>query len=201
MLVRVEDPSSFLLQVVGTKTSLTKEELRDFFLPMIERNLKDYVSNSINSKKLDIYTLDSQLIESSKSVKKSLERDFQRFGVNLIDFYLQGIEVIGSNPEYQKIKESLSDAATLRIRAKAASDTKGFYEKERNLDSIDRAISKNSSGIVGSLLGKSGEKESDSSISNEDLKYKLFNLKDMLNSGLISKEEYEQKKKELLGKY
>ena len=50
-------------------------------------------------------------------------------------------------------------------------------------------------------MGGSGSNSSEGSISNEDLKYKLFNLKDMLNSGLISQQEYEQKKKELLGKY
>ena len=207
MLIRIEDPSSFVLQIVGNKTSMTKEEVRDFFLPMIERNLKDQVSNNIINKKLDIFTLDSQLVESSKSLKDSLEKDIRRFGVTLIDFYIQGIEVIGSNPEYIKIKESLSEAASLKIRAKAASETQGFYEQERQLDAIDKAIDKDSqvsSGLVGSLLSgaaKRGSNTSDGSISNEDLKYKLFNLKDMLNSGLISQEEYEQKKKDLLDKY
>ena len=97
-----------------------------------------------------------------------------------------------------------------KIRAKAASETSGFYEQERKLDAIDKAIEKDSqasSGLVGSILAGaskmagSGSNSSEGSISNEDLKYKLFNLKDMLNSGLISKEEYEQKKKELLSKY
>ena len=115
--------------------------------------------------------------------------------------------MIGNNPDYLRIKESLSEAASLRIRAKAASDTEGFYEKERELDALDRAIEKDGSGVVGSLLGRSGTTQNSApssekkSLSTEDLKFKLFNLKDMMNSGLISKEEYEQKKKELLGNY
>ena len=127
-------------------------------------------------------------------------------GISLIDFYIQGIEVIGNNPDYLRIKESLSEAASLKIRAKAASETQGFYEKERELDALDRAIEKDSTGLVGSLLGRSGATTSGTtqnsapslekkSLSTEDLKFKLFNLKDMMNSGLISKEEYEQKKK------
>ena len=152
----------------------------------------------------------NSISNSSSSLKDSLDKDIRRFGITLIDFYIQGIEVIGSNPEYIKIKESLSEAASLKIRAKAASETRGFYEQERKLDAIDKAIEKDSqasSGLVGSILsgaskiGGSGSNSSEGSISNEDLKYKLFNLKDMLNSGLISQQEYEQKKKELLGKY
>ena len=212
MLIRIDDPASFVLQIVGQRFEMTKDDLRDFILPIIERNLKDYISKSITNKKLDIFTLDSELMESSKAMSDLISKDIKRFGISLIDFYIQGIEVIGNNPDYLRIKESLSEAASLRIRAKAASETEGFYEKERELDALDRAIEKDSSGVVGSLLGRSGATNSGATqnsapssekkpLSTEDLKFKLFNLKDMMNSGLISKEEYEQKKKELLGNY
>ena len=212
MLIRIDDPASFVLQIVGQRFEMTKDDLRDFILPIIERNLKDYISKSITNKKLDIFTLDSELMESSKAMSDLISKDIKRFGISLIDFYIQGIEVIGNNPDYLRIKESLSEAASLKIRAKAASETEGFYEKERELDALDRAIEKDSTGLVGSLLGRSGATTSGTtqnsapssekkSLSTEDLKFKLFNLKDMMNSGLISKEEYEQKKKELLGNY
>ncbi len=207
MLIRIDDPASFVLQIVGQRYEMTKDDLRDFLLPIIERNLKDYISKSITNKQLDIFTLDSQLMESSKAMSDLISQDIKRFGISLIDFYIQGIEVIGNNPDYLRIKESLAEAASLRIRAKAASDTEGFYEKERELDALDRAIEKDSSGVVGSLFGRSGATQNlapsseKKSLSTEDLKFKLFNLKDMMDSGLISKEEYEQKKKELLGNY
>ncbi len=207
MLIRIDDPASFVLQIVGQRYEMTKDDLRDFLLPIIERNLKDYISKSITNKQLDIFTLDSELMESSKAMSDLISKDIKRFGISLIDFYIQGIEVIGNNPDYLRIKESLAEAASLRIRAKAASDTEGFYEKERELDALDRAIEKDGSGVVGSLLGRSATTHNSApssekkSLSTEDLKFKLFNLKDMMNSGLISKEEYEQKKKELLGNY
>ena len=207
MLIRIDDPASFVLQIVGQRFEMTKDDLRDFILPIIERNLKDYISKSITNKKLDIFTLDSELMESSKAMSDLISKDIKRFGISLIDFYIQGIEVIGNNPDYLRIKESLSEAASLKIRAKAASESEGFYEKERELDALDRAIEKDSSGVVGSLLGRSGATQNSAPssekkpLSTEDLKFKLFNLKDMMNSGLISKEEYEQKKKELLGNY
>ena len=74
------------------------------------------------------------MVEASNQTKDSLEVLFERFGLKVIEFFIQGIEVIGDNPEYKKIKESLADAASLRIRAKAASDTKGFYQEEKALN-------------------------------------------------------------------
>ena len=119
-----------------------------------------------------------------------------------MDFYIQGIEVIGDNPEYIKIKESLADAASLRIRAKAASDTQGFYQQERTLDALNKAAEKDT-GMAGNLLSKGlGGINIDSSSNKDsggDLKQKLSSLKDLFDSGLISEAEYEKKKQDLLG--
>ena len=202
MLLKIEDPASFVVQVVGKKVSMNKTELKEFLIPNIERSLKDYIADKIKQGKLDIFTIESILEEASASTKRSIEKAFERFGLKLIDFYIQGIEVIGDNPEYLKIKASLADAASLRIRAKAASETKGFYQQERTLDALNKAVEKNSNvagnllskGIGGINFGNQENKNSDGSI-----KEKLSSLKDLHDSGLISESEYEKKKQDLLG--
>lgn len=202
MLLRIEDPASLVIQVVGKKISMSKDELKEFLVPNIERSLKDYIADKIKRGTLDIFSIESILEEASAATKKSIERSFERFGLKLIDFFIQGIEVIGDNPEYIKIKESLADAASLRIRAKAASDTQGFYQQERTLDALNKAAEKDtgmagnllSKGLGGINIGSSGNKDS-----GGDLKQKLSSLKDLFDSGLISEAEYEKKKQDLLG--
>ena len=202
MLLKIEDPASFVVQVVGKKVSMNKTELKEFLIPNIERSLKDYIADKIKQGKLDIFTIESILEEASASTKRSIEKAFERFGLKLIDFYIQGIEVIGDNPEYLKIKASLADAASLRIRAKAASETKGFYQQERTLDALNKAVEKDSNvagnllskGIGGINFGNQENKNSDGSI-----KEKLSSLKDLHDAGLISEAEYEKKKQDLLG--
>ncbi len=203
MMLRIDDPASFLIQVVGKDLLLTKKDLRSFILPSIERSLKDYIAEKIGKGSLDIFNIDSVLVEASNHAKSSLSSTLERFGMNLLDFYIQGIEVIGDNPEYLKIKEALGDAASLRIRAKAASDTEGFYQQERTLDAIDKVVAKDTS--VGSkLISQSlGEIQIGSNVINEpnsETKKKLLELKELLNSGLISEHEYQNKRIKLLGK-
>ena len=153
ILLRIEDPASLVLQVVGKKKQMSKDELKDFLMPSIERSLKEYIAEKIKEGTLDVFNIETILGEASNDTKDSLEVLFERFGLKVIEFFIQGIEVIGDNPEYKKIKESLADAASLRIRAKAASDTKGFYQEERAFNALNKAVEKDSN-LANNFLNK-----------------------------------------------
>ena len=193
ILLRIEDPASLVLQVVGKKKQMSKDELKDFLMPSIERSLKEYIAEKIKEGTLDVFNIETILGEASNDTKDSLEVLFERFGLKVIEFFIQGIEVIGDNPEYKKIKESLADAASLRIRAKAASDTKGFYQEEKALNALNKAAEKDFS-MANDLLNK----PSTSKESKKTLKEKLSDLKELLDSDLISKKEYNEKRLKLL---
>ncbi len=205
MLIKIIDPASIVMQVVGKELLMKKSDLKEFLLPSIERSLKDYIAERIRNGKLDIFNIDSILVEASEYTKESLAKNIEKFGLQLSDFYIQGIEVIGDNPEYLKLKEALTDAASLRIRAKAASESAGFYQQERALNAIDKAVAKDSN-LASKLIYKSfsendseKNKSLDSSTSKE-LKNKLLELQELFNSDLISENEYNKKKKDLLSK-
>ena len=193
ILLRIEDPASLVLQVVGKKKQMSKDELKDFLMPSIERSLKEYIAEKIKEGTLDVFNIETILGEASNDTKDSLEVLFERFGLKVIEFFIQGIEVIGDNPEYKKIKESLADAASLRIRAKAASDTKGFYQEEKTLNALNKAAEKDFS-MANDLLNK----RSNTKGNKKTLKEKLSDLKELLDSDLISKEEYNEKRFKLL---
>ena len=162
-------------------------------MPSIERSLKEYIAEKIKEGTLDVFNIETILVEASNQTKDSLEVLFERFGLKVIEFFIQGIEVIGDNPEYKKIKESLADAASLRIRAKAASDTKGFYQEERALNALNKAAEKDIDA-ANKLLNKQKPSKSN----KKTLKEKLSDLKELLDSDLISKEEYNEKRLKLL---
>ncbi len=193
ILLRIEDPASLVLQVVGKKKEMSKDELKDFLMPSIERSLKEYIAEKIKQGTLDVFNIETILVEASNKTKDSLEVLFERFGLKVIEFFIQGIEVIGDNPEYKKIKESLADAASLRIRAKAASDTKGFYQEERTLDALNKAAEKDSN-LANNFLNK----QTSGKGNKKTLKEKLSDLKELLEADLISEKEYNEKRLKLL---
>ena len=43
------------------------------------------------------------------------------------------------NEEYKKLKSSLGDAASLKLRANAAKDSGNFYQTERSFDALQAA--------------------------------------------------------------
>ena len=193
ILLRIEDPASLVLQVVGKKKQMSKDELKDFLMPSIERSLKEYIAEKIKEGTLDVFNIETILGEASNDTKDSLEVLFERFGLKVIEFFIQGIEVIGDNPEYKKIKESLADAASLRIRAKAASDTRGFYQEEKALNALNKAA-ENDIDLASKLLNKQKSRKGN----KKTLKEKLADLRELLDSDLISKEEYNEKRLKLL---
>ena len=188
ILLRIEDPASLVLQVVGKKKQMSKDELKDFLMPSIERSLKEYIAEKIKEGTLDVFNIETILGEASNDTKDSLEVLFERFGLKVIEFFIQGIEVIGDNPEYKKIKESLADAASLRIRAKAASDTKGFYQEEKALNALNKAAEKDLN-MANNLLNKQNSGKED----KKTLKEKLSDLKELLESDLISEKNITKK--------
>ena len=193
ILLKIKDPASFVLQVVGKKKQLSKDELKEFLIPSIERGLKEYIAENIKAGSLDVFSIETVLTKASNFLKDSLKITFEKFGLNVMDFFIQGMEVIGNNPEYLKIKESLADAASLKIRAKAASEAEGYYTKERDLESFNQKIEKK---ISNPIEPKSNNLEKNKKTT--DLKSKLQYLRELLDSGLITKEEYDKKRLSLL---
>ena len=206
ILLKIEDPASFVMQVVGKNKKLKKEELKDFILPCIERVLKEYIAEKIQEGSLDIFSIETVLGKASGKVKDSLKIVFEKYGLSVVEFFVQGIQVQGESPEYKKIKESLADAASLKIRAKAASEAKGFYRDQKELEDLN-TLANEAQDLTKTLDKKIFNEKQD--INNEsktpqksgDLKVKLEYLRELLDSGLITKADYDKKRFKLLDQF
>ncbi len=203
ILLKIEDPASFVIQVVGKNEKLKKEELKNFILPCIERGLKEYIAERIKEGDLDVFSIETILGKASNNVKDSLKDVFEKYGLTVVEFFVQGIQVQGESPEYKKIKESLADAASLKIRAKAASEAKGFYKDQKDLEDLSYSVEEPSLTKINSSKSKSNEvKNTNNPTKNSggsgNLKDKLEYLRELLDSGLITKAEYDKKRFKLL---
>ena len=223
--LRIGDPASFILQMVGSNTRFEAVELKKNLLPLVQRNLKDCIAEEVKEKKVDVFTLASELMEISQKVSGSLSNEFARFGIELVDFYISSLDVASDDPSFERIKKDLADAAGLRVRAKAAADVGEFYRLERSLDALDNAA-KNEGGAAGTMLAgglglgmgvNAGQQmgqavsnaasfnnqskpqaTSSSSVDQDDITVKLQKLKNLLDAGLITNDDYQEKKDALL---
>ena len=200
IILKIEDPASFVIQVVGKNERLTKEELKNFILPCIERGLKEYIAEKIKEGSLDVFSIETILGKASNNVKNSIKSVFEKYGLTVVEFFVQGIQVQGESPEYKKIKESLADAASLKIRAKAASEAKDFYQDKKELENLNKSVEEiqNQTKANKNNDPKPNENKSKNYQRGENLKDKLEYLRELLDSGLITKAEYEKKRFKLL---
>ena len=200
ILLKIEDPASFVIQVVGKNERLTKEELKNFILPCIERGLKEYIAEKIKEGSLDVFSIETILGKASNNVKDSIKCVFEKYGLTVVEFFVQGIQVQGESPEYKKIKESLADAASLKIRAKAASEAKGFYKDKKELEDLNKSVEavQHQTKAYKDDAPKPNKNQSKNYQGGENIKDKLEYLRELLDSGLITKSEYDKKRFKLL---
>ena len=217
--LKIQDAASLIIQLVGRNQSLSKQELKQKLVPLLVRNLKEEIADNIIDDKADIFTISTELKNISKKVLNSLSEEFSRFGLDLFDFYIESLEVDEKCEEYKKLKTSLGDAASLKLRANAAKDSGSFYQTERSFDAL-QAAAENESGISGTLLSGglglgiglgAGQQmantvnqntnpsiNSDNSNELNNIEQKLLKIKNLFESGLITEKEYQDKKLELL---
>jgi len=213
--LRIKDPMSFLFQIVGTETYFKNEQIKENLLDNVTRNLKDFIGEEVTKRGADPFTLSSELKEISVGVKDSLINDMNRFGLELIDFYIVGIDVISENPEVKRIMELRG----FRAEGAAVKDTGDFYKLQRSFDAVEKAA-ENEGGLAGTFLSgglglglglntgqQMGQTISQATNINQnqqnqsegvDITAKLSQLKSLLDNGLITQEDYESKKSSLL---
>ena len=124
--LKIRDAASLIIQLVSRNQSLSKLDLKQKLVPLLVRNLKEEVADTVVDDKADIFTISTELRNISKNVQESLSDEFSRFGLDLFDFYIESLEVDEKCEEYKKLKSSLGDAASLKLRANAAKDSGNF---------------------------------------------------------------------------
>ena len=217
--LKIVDAASLIVQLVGRNQSLSKLDLKQKLVPLLVRNLKEEVADTVVDDKADIFTISTELRNISKNVQESLSDEFSRFGLDLFDFYIESLEVDEKCEEYKKLKSSLGDAASLKLRANAAKDSGNFYQTERSFDAL-QAAAENESGISGTLLSgglglgmglgagqqmaNTVNQNTNPNLNNnqinrlDNIEEKLLKIKKLFDSGLITEKEYQDKKLELL---
>ncbi|HQN18749.1 MAG TPA: SPFH domain-containing protein [Syntrophobacteraceae bacterium] len=85
--VRVIQPVLFINSLVGTQGTYTTQEIADYLNRVIVSRFNDYMGENLDS----ILDLPRQYDELSEGLKKKLQEDFTRFGLDLQQLYVNSI--------------------------------------------------------------------------------------------------------------
>lgn len=105
MSLRIEDSRKLLVKVVGTEHGITQPELVQKLRAFLMTRIKSYLVATIRDQGLQIFEIDAQLTDMSKSLHTLLYPDFIDYGVSLEKFFVTTIVKPEEDTSYQKFKE------------------------------------------------------------------------------------------------
>jgi len=147
--IRIEDSKKFLIKLVGTLPSFDKQSLLKFFRGLYITKVKDTISSYLVHKKISILEINAYLDELSTYMKERIEPTLNDYGICLVNFYVNDINIPEDDLAVKKLKDALAKKAEMNIIGYS-------YQQERSFDTLEGAATNpgsNSSNLMGAGIG------------------------------------------------
>ncbi|MFZ2419378.1 MAG: SPFH domain-containing protein, partial [Smithellaceae bacterium] len=199
--IQIKDPNLFLNRMVGTQNIFFDADIQDYLKSIISSRLINVLADQIKS----IFDFPRQYDVLGSILKTVVADDFKACGLELVDFFINSISL---PDDVQKIVDE-------KTSMKAIGDM-GTYMQFKTAQSMEEAA-KQPGGVAGTGVGlgagvgmgvmipgmikeafQPGQINSAQTDNVEDAFGKIKKLKELLDMGAITQEEFEKKKTEWL---
>lgn len=143
--ITIKDSRLFVSKIIGAVpngTMINPLLILRYFNSMINSKIKSVTATYMIQKQISFLEISQFLSELSEAFQETLIEEFERFGIELVNFYC---ESIAPNPEeYEKLRGFKEDLAL----------GQGFYQQRRSLDILEKfAENPSSGGIANAGIG------------------------------------------------
>lgn len=142
--IKIEDSKRFLVKLVGTMKFFNKDTLTDYFRGLYVTRVKDHISSALIESKISILEINAHLTELSDVLCKELDAILSDFGISVVSFYVNDINVPENDPAVKQLKAALAKRAEMDIIGYS-------YQQERTFDTLETAA--DNQGAAGTLMG------------------------------------------------
>lgn len=194
--LRITNAKEFFVNILAGQTDYFVDQLQEVFLSRITQPISSYLANA----KFSYAEIDSHIETIAQQAQLKTTEIFEKLGFQLTDFRIEGTSF---DPETNKRISEISD---VQADVNAASIAGIDFAELQKLRAM-RDVAKNE-GMAGASMGvftgmemgkaMSGNSGSPQEVSKNDIKAKLKELKELFEEELISEEEFQTKKKQLL---
>ncbi len=159
--IRVVDSRKLLLKLVGTISGFSKDTLITYFRGMLMTRIRDCIAKKMVGDKLSFMDIQANLNDISDSLKFQMTPEFDEYGLELVNFFINAITIPEDNADYVRIRTALAGSTEREILARgkrAEMDAMGYtYQQKRTFDVLERAVANEgiSSGIMNAGMGMS----------------------------------------------
>lgn len=146
MGLKIIDPTTFFKELIGgmQQNDLVKfDKIKEFYRGIMVIKVKSIIADSIISDKISALDISTKLEDLSEKVRVKLSGEFERYGLTVINFYIQSINF--PDEDFAKINKILEDKAAFEIMGD------GRYATKRSFDVYEGAAN-NDSGVAGAFV-------------------------------------------------
>jgi membrane protease subunit (stomatin/prohibitin family) len=216
----VSDSKNFLNKIVGTVGDFETRTLSQYFRGVITEATKNAITKIAREQKLSPLELESIVFEVANAVRGLLASTILEYGLELKLFNIEAIQII---EDYQRI---MAEDTEERMRLKRRADNLDVYKVERSFDTSEKVAENMGGGLggdggnlIGTMIGmgmvnpiasqmgnimqnntQAANPSSSSDDSNDEIIKLLKQLGELKVAGILTEEEFTEKKKELLSK-
>ncbi len=192
---RVEEPTTFHQKVSGTREKYTTTELDGQLRSIITTN----IATTLGEAKTPFLDMAANQTKLSETLKESLDHAFWDYGLKLTSFLVQSVTLPEELQQYLDKQSSMNLVGDLKKYAQfqAADAISAAAENPGGMGML--AVGLNANALVGQAFNQ-GLAGSDSAAAakQEDPFVVLEKLQTLMEKGVLSKEEFEAKKAEVL---
>lgn len=198
--IEIEDPSLFLNKVVGTQGIFVDSEIEDYLRNIIVTRLTDMFGEFVKS----VFDLPKDFNELSIAIRTGIQNDFSAIGLKIHDFLISSISV---PKEVQEMIDARSGMAAigdmdqfLKFKAAMALESAADNPNGSASAGVGVGAGMGMGFMLPQMLSEAMQPtQSDTTQTLTSPMDKLKKLKELLDMGAISQEEYDVKKDKLLG--
>jgi membrane protease subunit (stomatin/prohibitin family) len=143
--IQVLDSRAFVTQLSATSPQFTADQLSNYFRGVLLTKAKDYIAETIIKDKINVLEIAAHLEAMSGAIQTKLADDFAKYGVKLVNFYLNSVDVPEDDDTVIRLKKALAEKAELDILGDK-------YQQKRTLDVMEKAAG-NPGGGAGAGMG------------------------------------------------
>ncbi|MCL2078937.1 MAG: SPFH domain-containing protein [Oscillospiraceae bacterium] len=147
--IQIGDSKQFLTKFVGTMPSFDKDNVIKFFRGLYLTKVKDAISSYLIKKGVSVLEINAYLGELSEHLKEGIMPTLDEYGIKLLNFYVNDINVPEDDPAVKTLKDALARRAEM--------DIVGYsYVQERSFDTLESAAANPGSaqsGLMGAGIG------------------------------------------------
>tara|TARA_B110001469_G_C9638779_1_gene320803 strand:- start:49 stop:1056 length:1008 start_codon:yes stop_codon:yes gene_type:complete len=208
---RISDSRPFVTQIVGSQVGADSTKIHNFFIGEIIQKVISVISNKISTDQISILQISAVLNQISEKTVEDVKEEFGRFGLEVINLNVESINI----PEEEMTKIQDVYAKTMEARELSKVQVGGAFQAIKSFEVLNTAAENpGDGGGMGGMLGAGiglgaglpigqqlGQQVNvaETKTTSEDPAARLKKLKVMFDEGLITEQQFNSKRDEILG--